>query len=118
MVGGMAGRIEDIERNVPDANVFAAVERDQILPWDRKAFAVEPDQIAAIEAAGAGEEARRIGHMRGAEFVDVHLEARIFTNQRTGSASMVEVDVSQQQEVKRLEVQSASAQARAVRFNR
>ena len=97
---GMARRVNDFDFARAERKHFAAFEDAQILRWNGKTLSEQPLQIVRPEALGAGQQLGRINHVRRAKFVDIHGEAGIFSDQRAGSASVVQVNVREKNGIK------------------
>lgn len=97
---GVAGSVGDFDIAACEAELFAAAEDLQILRRNGEEFAKHGLHGVAIEASGAAQELFGIGHVRRADFVDVDFERRIFADEGAGSASVIEVNVGEEDEIK------------------
>lgn len=92
---GVAGGVEDIELARPDGEGLASFEDTEIFPRNREEFAVQAAHLVAVEAAGAFEKLHGISHVRRAERMHVHGEARILADERARGSGVVEMDVGE-----------------------
>lgn len=113
MMGSVAGSVDDVEFEVADLNFFAAIEGQKCSFRHRGAIAVERDQVAAVEAPCAGEESRGVYHVGSAEFVDIDAKAGTFADQSASGASVVEVNVGENQKIERSDIEAAGMQSGA-----
>lgn len=104
----VARRIENVEIDGAEADFLATSEPDEIALGHGQAIAVKRLELIAVETAGTGQQARRVDHVGGAEFMDINFDARIFPDNGTGSAGMVEVNMGEQESVERSEFEAAS----------
>jgi hypothetical protein len=78
----------------------------------RQHLAPERIHLVAVEAARTFQQARGVGHVRGACGVDVHVEIGPPLGHRAGGAGVVEVDVREQQGAHVIQGVTARAEAR------
>jgi hypothetical protein len=64
--------------------------------WHGPNIAPQPRHVILVEPGRARDELRRFDQMRRATFVDVHVDVRMVRDDRAGCATVVEMDVRQQ----------------------
>src|ERR1700676_2810939 len=99
MVGGVPRGIDHVELAHSEGEGLAAFEDAKIFRRHREGLAEQARQVGTPQAGRAGEQLRRVGHVRRAVFMDVHGKPRIFSDERAGSAGVVQVNVGQKNRV-------------------
>ena len=99
MMRGVTRRIKNLKAASAERNILAAFQRDNVFAGHWKKFAEAGFHAGIVKAASAGEKLRRIRHVASAQFVDVNTQARIFAQERAGSAGMIQVDVSEKERI-------------------
>ena len=108
----VAGSVGDFDIAAGEVEFFATGENLQILGRNGKEFAEHGLHGVAIEAASAAEEFFGIGHVRRADFVDVNLERGVFADERAAGASVIEVDVGEENEIEVADGETARGELR------
>ena len=68
-----------------------------VLLGNRSQLSPEEVELILVESSRARLEAARVDDVRRPDLGDVHLEARVLTDEHTGCARMVEMDVRKEQ---------------------
>src|SRR5687768_15636395 len=87
-----------------------------VLGRDRQERAPEAVEVLAVEAAGAALEALGLDQVRCADLTDVHREAGILADERSGRARVVEVDVGEHEVAQVPDLEPVLRQAGAERI--
>ena len=96
VMAGVPRGVEHVEFFIAERERFAAFEDFEVLFGDGLRFAEKPMEIVGPQAGSAGKKPGRIDEVWGAIGVDINAEAWIFKYERTGGASMVKMNVREQ----------------------
>jgi hypothetical protein len=96
-VGGVAGGVLD----APRADALAAAQDAQVGLGDRDDLPPQALHVVAVQARGAGGEPAGVDQVRRASLVDPHLDVGPAAHERPRGARVVEVDVGQQDSLRR-----------------
>ena len=76
--------------------MLATLQRSHARGRHRNKVTPEPVHVSRVEPSGAGQQFRWIDQVGGAPLVNEDLYGRVLAHERSGHASMVEMDVGQQ----------------------
>ena len=110
VVRGMARRVGRLQGVAAGGDRFTTRQSPDIGRWDRFECSPQPVHRAAVQSCGAVEQFLRVDQVRRAALVDVERDARVLAEDGAAGASVIEVDVGEQDRVDVAEAQAAERQ--------
>lgn len=93
VMGSVTRSVEHLQLPRAKSKNFTAMQNVEISFGHREEFTKETLHVGAIQAFGARDEYRWIGHVTCAARMNINLQVRILQEKRAGSAGVVEVNV-------------------------
>ena len=116
VVGGVSRRVGDLELAIRRLDAFPAGEDPHVGLRHRQEGPPERVHLVAVQPRGAGQQFRRVDHVRRAPLVDVDRDVRVLAQQRAGGAGVIEMDVRQQQRAHVGDRDAGPGECRSQRF--